>query len=169
MVVHELICVILDYAGFVSESLRIKVNCRVLLRLLYNHMISDSIGDLLTIIRNGYAARLNKVAVRNSKMARAILETLKNEGYVSEYTEKEREVIVKLRYVYAEDMLKKVPVITHISRVSKPGLRVYKPYAEIPHVRGGLGTILMTTSKGVMTGSAAKKAQLGGEVLCKIW
>ncbi|GIW60496.1 MAG: hypothetical protein KatS3mg087_1562 [Patescibacteria group bacterium] len=82
---------------------------------------------------------------------------------------KGREVIVKLRYVYAEDMLKKVPVITHISRVSKPGLRVYRPYAEIPRVRGGLGTILMTTSKGVMTGNAAKKAQLGGEVLCKIW
>lgn len=132
-------------------------------------MISDSIGDMLTIIRNGYAARLSKVRVTNSKMNRAICEVLKGEGYISEYSEKDRELSVKLRYVYTEDMLVRVPVITKVMRSSKPGRRHYIGANQIPRIKGGLGEVIISTSKGVMTGKAAKVECVGGEVLCTIW
>lgn len=132
-------------------------------------MISDSIADMLTIIRNGYAARLTRVRIRNSKMNRAICEVLKKEGYISDYTEKEREVVIKLRYVYSEDMLSKLPVITKVSRFSKPGRRYYVAVSGIPRVKGGLGDVIVSTSKGIMMGKEAKVQGVGGEVLCTIW
>ena len=132
-------------------------------------MISDSIADMLTIIRNGYLARLAKVKVRNSRLLRSLCEVLKSEGYITEYNEKGNELIVKLRYVYLEDMLTKVPVITKVIRISKPGRRHYVGVHSIPRVKGGLGDVILSTSRGVMTGKNAKVEGVGGEVLCTIW
>lgn len=132
-------------------------------------MISDSLGDALTIIRNGYAARLPKVRLVNSKLNRAVCDVLKKYGFVGETAEKERDLVVRLRYVFDEDGVTKKPVIKHLSRVSKPGRRVYIPKEKLTKIRGGLGMLVISTPKGVMSGDDAKVAGIGGEPLCKVW
>jgi len=132
-------------------------------------MISDSIGDMLTIIRNGYAARLKSVKIPTSKMKSALAGVLKGEGYVVDYSNDERTLEVKLRYVAVPNSLAKQPVLTGIARVSKPGLRVYRDSGKMPRVFGGLGTVIVSTSKGLMTAKEAKKQNVGGELVCKVW
>jgi small subunit ribosomal protein S8 len=132
-------------------------------------MITDPIADMLTVIRNGYLARLKNVKVPASKAKAAIAEVLKNESFIVDYDVTGRTIAIKLRYVTVPNSLTKKPAMTNIQRVSKPGLRVYADSTHLPRVMGGLGITVISTSKGVMTSSMAKKQNLGGELICKVW
>ena len=132
-------------------------------------MITDSIADMLTIIRNGYLAGVKSVKIPASKMKTALAEVLKREEYVSNFKVEERWITVTLRYVSMPNSLAKVPAMSGIDRISKPSLRKYSGSQELPRVMGGLGTYILTTSKGLMTSQEARKQKLGGEVICKIW
>jgi small subunit ribosomal protein S8 len=129
--------------------------------------ISDPIADMLTRIRNGSRARHQDILVPASRTKRAIAEILRAEGFIEDFEDAEEGghpmLRLKLKYVG------KVPVISGLKRVSKPGLRVYATKTDIPRVLGGLGVVIVSTSHGIMTGHKARKAQLGGEVLAYVW
>ncbi len=123
---------------------------------------------MLTRIRNGLIAKQDQVLVPASTLKLDIARILKEEGFVKDYEfvkdDQNRTLRIWLRYTG-----KKQPVITGLKRVSKPGLRVYRKSAEMPRVLGGLGTAIVTTPKGVMTAHAARRQNVGGEVLCYVW
>ena len=129
--------------------------------------VSDPIADMLTRIRNASRARHTDVSVPASKTKLAIAEILKSEGFIEDFSESEagphKSIEIKLKYVG------KVPVVSGLKRISKPGLRVYASKTEIPRVLGGLGVVIVSTSQGIMTGQQARRSQLGGEVLAYIW
>lgn len=126
----------------------------------------DPISDMLTRIRNAQRALLPAVEIPHSKMKESIASILKKEGYVSEMTVAGKPFkTIKLQLKYQG----KKSVIEGIRRVSRPGLRQYVGATDIPHVRGGLGVAVVSTPEGVMTGTAARKKNLGGELLCFIW
>lgn len=133
-------------------------------------MHSDHIADMLTRLRNGCTARLKKVAMPHSNMKVRIAEILKREGYVQDFrvvgpvTAAKRTLEVTLRYDE-----KRLPVMGGIKRISSPGLRRYFGHDEIPSIRNGLGTIILTTNQGLMTDSQARAAKVGGEALCSVW
>jgi small subunit ribosomal protein S8 len=131
-------------------------------------MVSDPIADMLTRIRNAIKARFPKVDVPASKLKTEIARILKDEGYVLNYKivddGNHKAIRVYLKYTAAN-----APVISNIERVSRPGCRVYVGSDEIPKVLGGLGINIMTTPRGVMTGKAARKEGVGGEVLCRVF
>ncbi|MDX1347112.1 MAG: 30S ribosomal protein S8 [Thiomicrorhabdus chilensis] len=128
--------------------------------------MSDPIADMLTRIRNGQIAGHSNVVIPSSKVKLAIAKVLSEEGFVSTYSVNEKdgksELSVDLKYYEGK------PVIDMIKRVSRPGLRVYKNKDEIPEVIGGLGIALISTSKGIMTDRDARKAGIGGEVICYV-
>lgn len=128
--------------------------------------MSDPIADMLTRIRNGQIAGHANVVIPSSKVKLAIAKVLSEEGFVSTYSVNEKdgksELSVDLKYYEGK------PVIDMIKRVSRPGLRVYKNKDEIPEVIGGLGVALISTSKGIMTDRDARKAGIGGEVICYV-
>ncbi len=130
--------------------------------------MTDPIADMLTRIRNGLIARQDQVLVPASSIKVNIARILKEEGFIKDYefvkNDQNRTLRIWLRYTG-----KKQPVITGIKRVSKPGLRVYRKGSEMPRVLGGLGTAIVTTPNGVMTASAARRQNVGGEVLCYVW
>ncbi len=128
---------------------------------------SDPIADLLTRIRNAVAVNKTEVIVPASKIKLTIAKQLKKAGYLTDVKmveAKPRGTIVITINEPGENS-----VITEIQRVSKPGRRVYAGADEIPRIKNGRGIVLVSTSKGVMTGQAARKARLGGEVLCKVY
>lgn len=131
-------------------------------------MVSDPIADMLTRIRNAIKARFPKVDVPASKLKTEIARILKDEGYILNYKivddGNHKAIRVYLKYTAAN-----AAVISNIERVSRPGCRVYVGSDEIPKVLGGLGINIMTTPKGVMTGKAARKEGVGGEVLCRVF
>jgi small subunit ribosomal protein S8 len=129
--------------------------------------MTDPIADMLTRIRNAAAAKHTRVLIPASKMKLAIARVLKEEGYVKdiEVLKDTTQGTIRLTLRYVD----KKPVITQLQRVSKPGLRVYTKKADIPLVRGGLGTAILSTPQGLMTGHRAYKEGLGGEVICYIW
>ena len=131
-------------------------------------MITDSIADMLTRIRNAVLARHDFVLVPSSRMKLAIAKILKEEGFVKEYEvlKGKPQRIIKIHLKYLD---RKEPVLTGLKRVSKPGLRVYVQRSEIPRVYGGLGIAIVSTSEGVMTGQQAWRQNVGGELLCYIW
>jgi small subunit ribosomal protein S8 len=131
-------------------------------------MTSDPIADMLTRIRNAIAARHPKVDVPASRLKMEIARILKNEGYILNYKTAE-EGSKKLIRIYLKYTPGNVPVISEIQRVSRPGCRVYVGAKSVPRVLGGLGISILTTPKGVMTGKEARKAGVGGEVLCQLW
>lgn len=131
-------------------------------------MFSDPIADMLTRVRNALKARHAKVDVPSSKLKLEIARILKDEGYVLNFKLVE-EGAAKLIRIYLKYATDESPVISRIERVSRPGCRVYVAKDEVPRVLGGLGINILTTSHGVMTGSAARKAGVGGELLCQIW
>jgi small subunit ribosomal protein S8 len=131
-------------------------------------MTTDPIADMLTRIRNAMAARHPKVDIPASRLKMDIARILKDEGYVLNYKPTE-EGPRKLIRIYLKYTPGNVPVISRIERVSKPGCRVYVGSREVPRVLGGLGVNILTTPQGVMTGGAARKAGVGGEVLCQVW
>jgi small subunit ribosomal protein S8 len=129
--------------------------------------ISDPIADMLTRIRNGSRARHSEILVPASRTKRAIAQILSDEGFIEGFEDaqdgKHPQLKLTLKYVG------KVPVISGMKRVSKPGLRVYATKTDIPRVLGGLGVVIVSTSHGIMTGARARQAQLGGEVLAYVW
>jgi small subunit ribosomal protein S8 len=131
-------------------------------------MVTDPISDLLVRLRNGFRRQHEVVTVPASKLKREVLRVLQAEGFiqgVEAATEDGHPVLkVQLRYVGEGQ-----PMITGMERVSKPGRRVYVGNKSIPRVRNGIGTAILSTSKGIMTDQASRKAGLGGEVLCSIW
>ena len=128
--------------------------------------MTDPIADMLTRIRNAQAARHAEVVIPASKVKREIARVLKEYGYVSSVSDGpgEREFTVGLRYAKDGN-----PVIRGIRRVSRPGLRSYAAVDEIPMVLGGLGHTIVSTSRGIMSGRQARKAGIGGEIVCKVW
>jgi small subunit ribosomal protein S8 len=126
----------------------------------------DPIADMLTRIRNGARALLPVVEMPHSRMKESIAGIFRKEGYIAECSvEGQRLKTLKLRLKYQG----KKNVIEGLRRISRPGLRRYVGAAEIPRVLGGLGVVVISTSEGVMTGTQARKKNLGGEVLCTIW
>ena len=130
--------------------------------------ITDPIADLLTRIRNASTAKHPSVEIPASNMKKAICQILVDEGYVKNYTVTEdgKQGVIKVTLKYGEG---KTPVIQGLRRVRKPGLRIYSNAAELPKVMKGLGTAIISTSKGVMTDREARKMNIGGEVLAFIW
>lgn len=126
--------------------------------------MSDPIADMLTRIRNAYAADKSEVSMPSSKTKVAIANLLKDEGYINEVAESseasKKTLTIKLKYYGGK------PVIDELKRVSRPGLRIYKAADELPKVRGGLGVAVVSTSQGIMSDRAARKAGIGGEVMC---
>jgi small subunit ribosomal protein S8 len=131
-------------------------------------MISDPISDMLTRIRNALSARHSKVDVPSSKLKMEIARILKDEGYILNFKLVEEGISKTIR-IYLKYTPANAPVISRIERVSKPGCRIYVGGSEVPRVLGGLGINILTTSRGVMTGSEARKTGVGGEILCQIW
>ena len=128
-------------------------------------MMSDPIADLLTRIRNGQSAGKVDVSMPSSKAKVAIVEVMKNEGYVAEHSvSDDAKPVLTVTLKYFEGR----PVIDELKRVSRPGLRIYKGNNELPKVLNGLGVAIVSTSSGVMTDSQARTAGHGGEVLCTI-
>ncbi|MBC8140437.1 MAG: 30S ribosomal protein S8 [Armatimonadetes bacterium] len=133
--------------------------------------MSDPIGDLLTRLRNATAANHDTLELPDSKLKREILRLLANEGFIKSYEviqdTPQNRIKVALRYMQSVGQ-RRIPALTGLKRVSKPGLRVYAPAEEIPVVKRGLGIAILTTSKGVMTGKQAKRLGIGGEVIAFI-
>ena len=130
-------------------------------------MMTDPIADMLARLRNAQMASKSTVIVPASKVKGAILNVLKEEGYITDFANdqdsKHPAFVVTLKYSSGR------PVISEISRISKPGLRVYKKAVEVPSVRDGLGISIVSTSQGVMTDAQAREKKLGGEVLCQVF
>ncbi|MCG8454215.1 MAG: 30S ribosomal protein S8 [Spirochaetales bacterium] len=130
--------------------------------------VSDPVADMLTKIRNGAAAKHEKVDIRPSKLKMEIIKILKNEGYVKNFkkvTQDEYDVIrVFLKYDEKENS-----IIHGLKTVSTPGRRVYSGYKNMPRVFNGLGTVIVSTSSGVITGKKAVANKVGGEILCTVW
>jgi small subunit ribosomal protein S8 len=129
---------------------------------------SDPIADMLTRVRNALIARHPKVDVPASKLKMELARILKDEGYIMNFKLVEEDAKKAIR-IYLKYTPANLPVISRIERISRPGCRVYVGNLDIPRVLGGMGINILTTPKGVMTGSAARKEGVGGEVLCQIW
>jgi small subunit ribosomal protein S8 len=133
--------------------------------------MTDPIADLLTRIRNAAAAQHHDVTIPASKLGREIARILSEQGYIEAYEVHPSaagrpgdELTITLKYTQARK-----PVITGLQRVSRPGQRTYVDHAHIPRVQGGMGTAIISTSKGVMTGHDARIAGVGGEVVAQVW
>ena len=133
--------------------------------------MSDPIADMLTRVRNATTRQHEAVSIPHSKMKEAVAKVLVNEGYVEDYQilPQSPQAILRLKLKYVGDRRQRRSVITGLKRVSKPGRRIYVRRDDIPWVLSGLGTAVLTTSKGVMTGQDARKLGLGGEVICEVW
>ncbi len=130
--------------------------------------ITDTVADMLTRIRNANTAKHDTVDIPASNMKKAIAQILVDEGYVKSFQviEDGKQGIIRITLKYGEN---KSQVITGLRRVSKPGLRIYTNVEDMPRVMKGLGVAILSTSKGLMTDKAARKANVGGEVLAFIW
>jgi len=131
-------------------------------------MMIDPVADMLTRLRNASARKHTSTAMPTSKLKRQIAQLLKQEGYIEDFEVVEDSPVSSLRVdlKYAAD---RTPALSGLRRVSKPGLRVYKGRQEIPRVLGGLGTVIVSTPKGLMTGRDAWRQNLGGEILAYVW
>lgn len=131
-------------------------------------MQTDPIGDMLTIIRNGYMVGKKIVSAPHSKLKENIVKVLKEERFIEDYelTEKRGKPSILIYLLYRG---KNTPAITEIRRVSKPGRRWYVAKKEIPNVRSGYGIAILSTNKGVMSSRRARKEGCGGELICEVW
>mgnify|MGYP006421760301 FL=1 len=130
--------------------------------------LSDPLGDLLTRIRNGQMANKRTISAPGSRLHRNVLEVLQREGFIRGYEVRDvrpgvREVKIELKYNEGE------PVIQEISRISRPGQRVYSKIKELPRVYNGLGITILSTPQGVLSDAEARQANVGGEVLCRVF
>jgi small subunit ribosomal protein S8 len=133
--------------------------------------MTDPIADFLTRLRNAAKAQHHDVTMPSSKLKREVARILKEQGYIDDYQvhpaptgRPGEELTVTLKY--AQD---RKPVIQGIQRVSRPGQRTYVDHAHIPRIQGGMGTTIISTSKGIMTGHDARAARVGGEIVAKVW
>jgi small subunit ribosomal protein S8 len=136
--------------------------------------MTDPVADFLTRLRNGAKAQHHDVTIPSSKLKRELARILKEQGYIEAYrvdppgagqnTSPSEQITVTLKYT--ED---RKPVISGIQRVSRPGQRTYVDHAHIPRIQGGMGTAIISTSKGVMTGHEARQQGVGGEVVARVW
>jgi small subunit ribosomal protein S8 len=135
--------------------------------------VTDPIADMLTRIRNGLLAGHTVVALPSSKMKAAIAGILREEGFLESFevaeTEGSPQPVLRLTLRYTGERRERRPVISGLKRISRPGRRVYAGKADIPWVRSGMGVAILSTPKGVMTGSRARQLGVGGEVLCQVW
>ena len=131
-------------------------------------VVTDTIADMLTRIRNANQMRYETVEVPSSNIKKEVAKILKEEGYIKDYKVKDDNtqgtIVLTLKYTENKER-----VITGLKRISKPGLRVYAKAEEIPKVLNGLGIAIISTSKGIMTDKKARKENIGGEVLAYIW
>jgi len=129
--------------------------------------MTDPIADMMIRIKNALLARHAEVVVPHSKIKIAIARILKESGYVKNVTIKklkpQDEIVIELKYVG------KMPAITQVKRISKPGRRVYKSFNQIPKALGGYGITIISTSSGVMLDNTARQKKIGGEVICQVW
>jgi small subunit ribosomal protein S8 len=130
--------------------------------------MTDPLGDLLTRIRNGQAARLSEVKTPGSKLRANVLDVLKREGYIRDFSVVQNDngtsqISVELKYSEGQ------PVIKEITRVSRPGRRVYSAVKDVPRVFNGLGISILSTPRGVLSDKEAREANVGGEVLCRVF
>ena len=130
--------------------------------------LMDPIGDMFTRIRNGQLRRLTKVEMPSSNFRLKVLEVLKNEGFISSYHIEKKDnnkvsLVVDLKYYEG------TPVIREIKRVSKPGRRVYSRATSIPRIQNGLGLAIISTNKGIMSDIEARKNNVGGEIICRVF
>ena len=129
---------------------------------------TDPISDMISRIRNAQLRALNTVEIPNSNLRARILDVLKGEGYISDYKKisdekNNKNLLVNLKYNNG------VPVIKEISRVSKPGRRIYTKADNIPKIQNGLGIAIVSTSKGIMTDNDARSKKIGGEIICRVF
>ena len=131
-------------------------------------VVTDSIADMLTRIRNATQRRHDFVSMPSSKMKVAIARIMKEEGFIDDYQviDEKPQAVLQIWPKYTPE---NEPVITGIKRVSKPGRRIYKGRHDIPWVLSGMGIVIVSTSRGVMTGRQARRAGVGGEVICYVW
>ncbi|MGE5674202.1 MAG: 30S ribosomal protein S8 [Mycobacterium leprae] len=131
-------------------------------------VVSDPIADLLTRIRNANSVFHDRIEVPGSKMKKAIVQILKDEGFVRdfEWIDNGHQGVIRVFLKYGPN---KTKVISGLRRVSRPGLRVYAKKDQVPKVLGGLGIAVLSTSVGIMTDKKARQSGLGGEVLCYVW
>lgn len=131
-------------------------------------MLTDPIADMFTRIRNANSARHSTVDIPASKMKLEIARVLKEEGFIADYelTKEGNHEAIRVKIKFSRDNRR---VISGIRRISKPSLRVYADKDNIPKVLRGLGVVVLSTSKGIMTDKQARKEKVGGEVLCYIW
>ena len=130
--------------------------------------LTDPIGDMFSRIRNAQMRSLNSIEIPSSNFRQNILKILKNEGYIKDYfieKSENKKISLKISLKYYEGF----PVIKEIKRISKPGRRVYSRANSIPKVMNGLGLAILSTPKGVMTDANAKKNNVGGEIICKVF
>ena len=130
--------------------------------------LTDPIGDMFTRIRNGQLRSLNSIDIPSSNFRQNILKILKTEGYIKDYFIEKTEnnkVTLKINLKYYEGF----PVIKEIKRISKPGRRIYSRANSIPKVMNGLGLAILSTPKGVMSDTEARKNNLGGEIICRVF
>ena len=127
----------------------------------------DTLGDFLTIIRNGSHAGLKSVSAQLSSVREGVARILKEAGYIADFTktEKNKLPVIEITLKYNG----KKPVITEINRISKPGRRIYTGYGDIPKVIGGMGISVLTTSKGILSDAEARQQKVGGEILAQVW
>jgi len=154
------------FADFVLENWHILGNCRELRKRAGKNMVNDSIGDTLIRIKNGYLAGKLEVNIPYSKLVNNLCQLLTKEGYiksVENIDKTDKEIMVKLKYE------NKVPVLTEVKRVSKPGLRVYKGVRKLPKALNGYGIAIISTPKGLLTDKEAREKGVGGEVMALVW
>lgn len=131
-------------------------------------VITDPIADMLTRIRNANTANHESVDIPHSRMKKSVARILKDEGFINDFAQVNEgpQGVLRITLKYGPE---KEKVITGLRRISRPGLRVYTNKTEIPRVLGGLGLVIISTSKGIMSGKRAKKEGYGGEVLAYVW
>ena len=130
--------------------------------------VTDPVADMITKIRNASAARHEKVDIMTSKLKLEIVKILKTEGYIKNFKKIQADGtnIIRIFLKYDEE---NNPVLHGVDKVSKPGRRVYSGYKDIPRVLNGYGTLIISTSAGVITGKKAVEKQMGGELICTVW
>ncbi|HUE98127.1 MAG TPA: 30S ribosomal protein S8 [Anaerolineales bacterium] len=135
--------------------------------------VIDPIADMLTRIRNAVTAGHTLVAMPNSKLKLEIAKIMKDEGFLEGFdvaeSEQSNQRVLRLKIKYVGERRERRPVISGIERVSKPGRRIYTKKQDIPWVLSGIGVAIISTPKGVMTGTRARQLGVGGEILCKVW
>lgn len=133
--------------------------------------MSDPIADMLTRMRNALMRQHPSVSMPHSKTKEAIAKVMKDEGYIDDYKvlPEKPQAVLQISLKYTGDRRNYRSIITGLDRVSRPGRRIYVGKNDIPWVLSGMGTAIVTTSKGVMTGQQARRLGVGGEVLCKVW